>query len=67
MKQYIKDHFDYSVVAGILITLGDMLWLSHDIVLNGFSFTYLTIGIIFLVGNLGLYLSLRKHHKEENR
>lgn len=67
MKHLIKDHFDYAVVASILITLGDIVWLTHDIVLNGFSYTYLMIGIIFTLGNIGLYLSLKKHHKEENK
>lgn len=54
-------------IASILILLADSVWLTHDIITNGFSFTYLFIFIIFNIGYGLLSYSLFIHHKAINK
>ncbi len=61
------DDFDYATYSSILLGIGDVLWLTHDIMRNGMNGDYMVIGTIFLLGNLGLVIGLRKHHKVVRR
>ncbi len=56
-------HFELACEFGILITLGDLAWLLHDIYVNGFNFVYAIIGMIFIIGLIGTTFVLHRHHK----
>lgn len=55
------DDFDVATLASIVLGLGDLMWLAHDIHRNGFSTMYTIIGFTFLMGNVFLALALRQH------
>ena len=61
------DDFDYATYSSILLGIGDILWLAHDIASRGFNGHYAVIGAVFLMGNLGLVIGLRKHHTATRR
>lgn len=63
----LKDDFDYATYSSMLLGVGDVLWLAHDIMTRGIHFNYIVIGLLFLIGNLGLAVGLRKHHKRLRR
>lgn len=54
-------------IASIFILAADSVWLTHDILVNGFSFTYLFIFIMFNIGYGLLSYSLFIHHKHINK
>jgi hypothetical protein len=55
-------NFEVACEAGIFALIGDILWLVHDITINGLSAWYL--GVLFgLTVGLGLtILALYRHH-----
>ncbi len=57
------DDFDYATYSSLLLGLGDILWLAHDISTRGMNLSYVIIGTIFMLGNIGLAVGLKKHHK----
>ena len=57
------DEFDAATVGSVILGIGDIVWLSKAILLNGFGNTYSIIAILFLVGNALLIIGLRQHHE----
>ncbi len=59
-------HTDIGIgaVSSMILGLGDIIWVAHDICANGFNLSYLIIGILFLIGYCGLAYSLHSHHRD---
>jgi hypothetical protein len=56
------DEFDSATIGSIILGIGDIVWLSHDIMKNGMTHAYVIIALLFLVGNILLIVGLRQHH-----
>lgn len=56
------DDFDSATIASVILGIGDITWLTHDIMRNGFSWMYFIIGMLFLIGNIGLAIGLYQHN-----
>ncbi len=65
LKTYIIalkiDEFDSATYGSLVLGLGDVIWLSKDILHNGFNAVYLIIAILFLIGNITIVVGLRQH------
>lgn len=57
------DEYGYATYGSVVLGIGDIVWLSKDIIHNGFVLTYGIIALLFLVGNVILVLGLHEHHK----
>mgnify|MGYP003402293683 CR=1 FL=1 len=62
----VYDEFDAATVGSVILGIGDIIWLSKDILHNGFGTTYGIIAFIFLLGNVLLVVGLRQHHERAN-
>lgn len=56
------DEFDSATIGSIILGIGDIVWLSYDVMKNGFGNTYMFIALLFLIGNVLLVVGLRQHH-----
>lgn len=56
-------NFELACEWGILTVIGDIVWLTHDILANGMSLWYAFIGMTFILGIVGLVYVLYRHHK----
>ncbi len=63
MRAHNLDDFNMATYASVLLGLGDITWLVGDVSRNGIDPIYVTVGLLFLIGNLGLGLGLHKHHR----
>ena len=60
----MSNHFEASLIVGFVVTLADMVWCVHDILVNGFNPMY---GVIFtglLIGVIGLGMLIVSYHKK---
>ncbi|CAB4212649.1 hypothetical protein UFOVP1437_50 [uncultured Caudovirales phage] len=62
----IYDEFDAATVGSVILGVGDIVWLSKDVIHNGFGTAYGVIALLFLVGNILLVVGLRQHHERAN-
>lgn len=56
-------HFELACEFGILVILTDLGWLSHDILSNGLSLSYVLIGLGLITGLVGTSYVLYRHHR----
>lgn len=56
-------NFEIACEFAIIALLADLLWLSHDVVQNGFSLCYGLVGTGLTLGILGTSFALIRHHK----
>lgn len=61
------DDFDSATAGSVILGIGDFVWLSHDIIVNGINGSYVIIGLLFLVGNIVLMVGLKQHHNRALR
>ena len=54
--------FEIVSLAGVTALVGDLIWLCHDLIVNGFSITYLVVAIGLLIGIIGTFLALHRHY-----
>lgn len=62
IKAYLTN-FEVALEAGILVIIADILWLLHDILVNGLSVYYTSIGLLMSIGLLISIYALYKHHR----
>jgi hypothetical protein len=55
--------YDYASIGSLILGAGDVIWLTKDILHNGYVTTYGIIATSFLLGNLLLVYGLHIHHK----
>lgn len=58
----VATNFELSCIFGLVITLGDFVWLIHDVIDNGISTTYCVVGMLLIVGMLGLVYIIYRHN-----
>lgn len=63
----VCDEFDSATVGSVILGIGDIVWLSHDIAKNGFTTVYFVIAMLFLIGNVMLVIGIRQHHTNIKR
>ncbi len=56
-------NFELACEAGILALMADLLWLTHDIVVNGAGIVYGVVGMGLAGGILLTSYALVRHHK----
>ncbi len=57
------DDFDYATIGSVVLGIGDITWLIHDILKNGFIGNYVVIALMFLIGNIILIVGFQIHSK----
>ena len=55
--------FDYATIGNLILGIGDITWLTRDILHNGFLTVYAVIALLFLLGNVMTVYGLHIHHK----
>lgn len=60
----LKSPFELACIFGAWICATDLLWLLHDIAVNGISITYCIILIGLITGLVGTVICLIHHHQE---
>jgi Flp pilus assembly protein protease CpaA len=55
--------FDYATIGASLLGIGDVIWLTHDILKNGWGGAYELIVFMFFIGNVMIVWGLHLHHK----
>lgn len=55
--------FDFATIGALLVGLGDIVWLTQDIVINGFVGAHSIIVFMFFLGNVMVAYGLHIHHK----
>ena len=55
--------FEIVSLSGVIALGGDFIWLTHDLIVNGVSITYLIIAIGLGMGIVGTLYALRRHYK----
>lgn len=58
----LTTNFELSCLFGLLITLGDFVWLCHDVMQNGISGTYIFVGSMLLIGLIGILYIIYRHN-----
>lgn len=56
------DDYDSATIGSVILGIGDIVWLSYDVVKNGFTTPYMVIALLFLIGNILLIVGLSQHH-----
>lgn len=56
-------NFELACEVAALICAADLVWLLHDILLNGMSIWYGIIGTGLTVGFVGILIVIYRHHK----
>ena len=60
------DEFDSATIGSVILGVGDIVWLTKDILHNGIGLAYTSIALLFLVGNVLLVIGLHQHHVKTN-
>jgi hypothetical protein len=60
----MRSHFELACLAGMLIVIGDLGWLAHDILVNGFSILYGFVGLCLIVGLIATGIIVYKHNSK---
>ena len=55
--------FDYATMGSLVVGVADVVWLTHDILANGFGSAYSVVGTLLLIGNIMAVYGLHIHHK----
>jgi putative Mn2+ efflux pump MntP len=63
-KKAFLTNFEMSCEFGIILALGDVIWLFKDMGHNGISFHYITILVLFMIGLVGMIYVLFRHHRQ---
>ena len=63
-KKAFLTHFEMALEWAILIIASDLVWLVHDIIVNGIKIWYVVVGLGLSTGLIGTIYVLTKHHKE---
>jgi len=56
------DEFDSATFGSIILGIGDIAWLTFDVMKNGFNPVYAFIMLTFFIGNVLLVIGLHQHH-----
>lgn len=56
-------NFELACEWSLLITLMDAVWLTHDVIYNGWNTWYVVIATGFVFGISGILHVMYKHHK----
>lgn len=55
-------NFEIACEAGIIALAADLIWLTHDIIANGLSVTYVVVGTGLFVGLVLTTFAAVRHH-----
>lgn len=56
-------NFELAAIAGVAVILADMVWLTHDIVVNGFSVWYGIVGSMMILGLSATVGVIARHNR----
>jgi hypothetical protein len=60
----MRSHFELACIAGMAVIVADILWLSHDIYVNGFSIVYGVIGSFMIIGLIATVIIVYQHNSK---
>ena len=56
-------NFEMACEFSAITVAADLIWVAHDILINGLAISYVVIAVLLLIGLIGTIYVLYRHHK----